>query len=160
MNDRRCPDRLDRPSVAPLERAMTRPKAVQVETPGPFTYIYIYITLMLLQFEMARSKSWLGFLWFGSRLPIPVCPLWSWFALVVLYPSLVSSSSATIFLWLLGSVQWSRCNPGTDRPSEFLPSFDLPSRPFVPNSRRSVKESNATMSRDIRFVHSNTCGRM
>jgi hypothetical protein len=36
--------------------------------------------------------------------------------LVVLCPSLVSSSSATIFLWLLGSVQWSRCNLGIDSP--------------------------------------------
>jgi hypothetical protein len=80
--------------------------------------------------------------------------------LEVLCPSLASSSSATIFLWLLGSVQWSRCNLGTDSPSEFLPSFDKLFCPVVPNSTRSVNESNAIMSRNIRFIQSSTYGQM
>jgi hypothetical protein len=50
--------------------------------------------------------------------------------LMVACPSLVSSSSATIDLWLLGSAPRSRCNLGAkDSPFEFLPTFWSASSP-------------------------------
>jgi hypothetical protein len=135
-------------SVAPLERAMTRPKAVQVETPG-CCYSLKWLDQRAgwdsfgLAHDCRSSFVLLGLVCFGGFVSIISVHL-----------------QCNHFLWLLGSVQWSRCNLGTDSPFEFLPSFDLLPCPIVPNSRRSVKESNATMSHDIRFVHSNTCGRM